>query len=416
MAVATALLDDLAALVGGRAREAGPEDHVGGVGARVVTAPSSTDEAAAVMRLCDRHDLAVVVRGQGTALHWGAPPHRLDVIVDTGRLDRVVEHVAGDLVAVVQAGLRLDDLGAEVGRHGQQLALDQPRPGASVGGTLATARSGPRRVQYGAPRDLVLGVTVVRADGVVAHAGGKVVKNVAGYDLAKLVTGAYGTLGLVTEAVLRLHPLPAASRWLAVSCADVADAAHRASLVTGSQLVATAVEVQRDPGATGTQLLVLLEGTAHGVDERTAPALELLGAGSAAVERDTADVGALPGGPDDLLVKLAVPLAALRDLLAAVTRAESAHDVPLTLRGSAGAGVLHVSASAGTDVAAAAAVLTDLRAACRGGSAVLVQAPPQVRAAVDAWGPVPGLELMRAVKDQYDPRGLLAPGRFVGGI
>jgi glycolate oxidase FAD binding subunit len=416
MAIGTALLDDLAALVGGQAREAGPDDQVGGVPARVVVAPASTDEAAAVLRACDEHDLAVVFRGQGTALHWGAPPSRLDVLLDTARLDQVVEHVAGDLVAVVQAGLRLDDLNAAVGEHGQQLALDQPRPGASVGGTLATARSGARRVQYGAPRDLVLGVTLVRADGVVAHAGGKVVKNVAGYDLAKLVTGAYGTLGLVTEAVFRLHPLPARSRWLSVPCTDPADAARRAQTVTGSQLMATAVEVRRDPGDTGVELLVLLEGTDHGVDDRTPLTLRLLGQGAAEVDRDAAQIGGLPGGDDDLLVKLAVPLAGLADLLTAVVAAESAYGVPLTLRGSAGVGVLHASAPAGTDVEAAAAVLAELRAACRGGSAVLLQAPPPVRARVDAWGPVPGLELMRRVKDQYDPRGRLAPGRFVGGI
>ncbi|MEO7746505.1 MAG: FAD-binding protein, partial [Actinomycetota bacterium] len=108
MATGTALLDDLAALVGGRARTGGDGDHVGGVPAPVVAAPSSTDEAAAVMRACADHDLAVAFRGQGTALHWGAPPRRLDVLIDTGGLDQVVEHVAGDLVAVVQAGLRVD--------------------------------------------------------------------------------------------------------------------------------------------------------------------------------------------------------------------------------------------------------------------------------------------------------------------
>jgi glycolate oxidase FAD binding subunit len=420
----TTLLDDLAACVDGAAREAGPDDAIGGVPAAVVASPATTAQAAAVMAAADRAGLHVAFRGRGTALSWGAPPTALDLLVDTTRLDAVVEHAAGDLICVVQAGARLDDVNAQVREHGQQLALDQPVPGASVGGTLATARSGPRRVRYGAPRDLVLGVTVVRADGVVAKAGGKVVKNVAGYDLAKLVTGSLGTLALVTEAVFRLHPLPAASRWVGVSCADPGEAARRAHAVIASQLAASAVEVERRPGGAGVDVRVLLEGTGQGVDQRTTAVLELLGAGAAELGRDGgpgavegAGVPAgLPAGADDLLVKLAVPISGVGGLLAAVADAEQRHGVPLHLRGSAGVGVLYAGAPGGTAPEAVAAVLARLRAATVEGSAVLLQAPPPVRAAVDAWGPVPGLALMRRVKDQFDPQHRLAPGRFVGGI
>lgn len=416
MGTSAALIDDLAALVGGHARVADDGDHVGGVRARLVAAPASTDESAALMRACATLDLAVGFRGQGTALHWGAPPRQLDVIVDTDRLDQVVEHVAGDLVAVAQAGLTLDALNARLAGHGQQLALDQPRPGASIGGTLATARSGARRMHYGAPRDLVLGITLVRADGVVAHGGGKVVKNVAGYDLAKLVTGAYGTLGLVTEAAFRLHPLPPRARWLAVACPDPARAGERAQLVSGSQLAPVAVEVRRSPASAQVELLVLLEGTEHGVDERTGPTLALLGEGAHEVERDAREVAALPGGLEDLLVKATVPLTGVAGLVAAVIRAEARHGVPLEVRGSAGVGVLHVSAPRDTGPETAAGVVADLRAVCAGGSVVVLNATAAVRGRVDAWGPVPGLDLMRQVKRQFDPQGRLAPGRFVGGI
>ena len=414
--MAAALVDDLAGLVGGQARAADDTDRIGNLPARVVAAPGSTEQAAALLAACATSDLAVGIRGQGTALDWGAPPRRLDVIIDTGRLDQVIEHVAGDLVAVVQAGLTLDSLAEQVGRHGQQLALDQPCPGASIGGTLSTARCGARRLHYGSPRDLVLGVTLVRADGVIAHAGGKVVKNVAGYDLAKLVTGAYGTLGLITEAVFRLHPLPPRTRWLGVSCPDAGDAVRRALTVNGSQLAPGAVEVRRAPGAEGVELLVLLEGTEHGVDERTPDVLRLLGDSAHEVSTETAEVGALPGATGDVLVKTAVPLTGILSLLTAVLAAEDATDVPLQVSGSAGVGVLHVSAPSDADPDALAAVVLRLRSACVGGSAVVIHAPPALRERVDAWGPVSGLDLMRRVKDRFDPRGAMAPGRFVGGI
>ena len=165
-----------------------------------------------MLRVADGNDLAVVARGAGTTLGWGTPPERLDVVLDMTAVTGVVDHAAGDLVVVVQAGTPMAELQSVVAEAGQQLALDSPYPEATVGGTLAMSTSGPRRLLYGTARDLLIGMTFVRADGVVAKAGGRVVKNVAGYDFGKLLTGSYGTLGVITEAVFRLHPLPAARR------------------------------------------------------------------------------------------------------------------------------------------------------------------------------------------------------------
>ena len=170
-----------------RCRPAGDGDAIAGVPARFVAAPGSADEAAAVVRAAAVHDLSAVVRGAATKLDWGSPPERLDLVLDTRRLTGVVEHAAGDLIVVVRAGTPLADLSTKLAAAGQQLALDAPLPGATVGGTVAVNTSGPRRMVYGTVRDLLIGVTVVRPDGVVARAGGKVVKNVAGYDLGKLV-------------------------------------------------------------------------------------------------------------------------------------------------------------------------------------------------------------------------------------
>jgi glycolate oxidase FAD binding subunit len=165
-----------------------------------------------------------------------------DVVLSTARLDRILEHEAGDLTATVEAGLRLSSLNATLRERGQMLALDPPGD-PTVGACLAGALSGPRRHRYGAARDIVLGVTVVLADGTVTSAGGKVVKNVAGYDLGKLFCGSRGRLGLIVRASLRLHPLPAAARTLVVPVADASDAHRRWQLVHRSTLVPSAVEL-----------------------------------------------------------------------------------------------------------------------------------------------------------------------------
>src|SRR5262249_18317757 len=208
-------------------------------------------EASAVMRAAGEQGLAVVARGSGSRLDWGAPPRRCELVIDTLLLDQVVEHAAGDLVARVQAGGGLRRLGEVLAAAGQRRALDAP-PGraapdgqeavntATVGGTLATGTAGPRRLRYGTPRDLVIGITVVRADGTVASSGGKVVKNVAGYDLGKLFAGSYGTLGLIVEAVFRLHPLPAAAAYTTVDAAGPAEARRMVAAAAGSQLAPTA--------------------------------------------------------------------------------------------------------------------------------------------------------------------------------
>jgi len=365
-------------------RPATDDDVVGGVPARLVAAPADTAEAAALVAAA--RDLTVVVRGAGTKLDWGPPPRSLDLIIDTRRLAGVVEHAAGDLITVVRAGTPL----AALDLADQQLALDGPA-GATVGGTVATATSGPRRMHYGAPRDLLIGITVVRPDGRVAHSGGKVVKNVAGYDLGKLYTGSYGTLGLITECVFRLHPRPAAAAYVRAQAPPGAAAA-----VLGAQVVPAAVEVDSGTG----ELAVLLEGTPAGVQDRAATVAKLIGGD--VTETPPPWWGVAPWGAGAPIgMKLSVPISAVPALAAGGA----------IVRGSAGTGVLHAAARDITEVEL-------LRAACvrRGGHAVVLTAPADVRDILDMWGPVPGLALMRRVKDQFDPAHRFAPGRFVGGI
>ncbi|SDY68366.1 glycolate oxidase FAD binding subunit [Micromonospora pattaloongensis] len=388
-----------------------------GVRPRYMAAPGSTAEAAAVLRAAAAHDLAVVVGGGLTKQDWAAPPRRCDLLLSTRRLTGVVEHAAGDLIAVVRAGTRLTELAELLAPAGQQLALDAPLSGATVGGTVAVSTSGPRRMLYGTVRDLLIGVTVVRPDGAVAHAGGKVVKNVAGYDLGKLITGSYGTLGLVTEAAFRLHPCPAASAYVSRRAADPADAARLVAGVLAGQVVPSALEIDA-PAEGGLAVVVLLEGTANGVAGRAVRTTRLLGGDAAISDAPPGWWSAYPWGPGDVGMKLTAALSGVPALLTAALTARRQHGVPLALRGSAGTGVLYAGLPGTTRAETVAVVVDALRAAAgaAGGHAVVLTAPAAVRERVDLWGPVEGLELMRRVKRQFDPDARFAPGRFVGGI
>ncbi len=389
-------------------REGGPEDAVDGVPVGLVARPTGTEQVAEVLKAAAVHGLTVVPRGRGTKLTWGLPPASADVLVDLSAMDRVLDHAAGDLIVEAQAGTRLADLQDVVGQAGQRLVIDETVPGASVGGSLATNASGPQRMLVGTARDLLIGLTVVRADGVVAKAGGRVVKNVAGYDLGKLLIGSFGTLAVVTEALFRLHPLPEVQRWVTLPVDDPARVHDLTQAVVHGQTVPGALELDWPVDGPGT-LTVLFGGKAAGVEARTGTARSVLGADATVSDEPPAGWAVYPWRPGETGLKLTFVLSGLRDVVA------TAREVGATLRGSAGTGVLYAALGRPDDVPVA---LDRLRAVCtrHRGSAVVVDAPPEVKRAVDVWGPVPGLDLMHRVKDQFDPGHRLAPGRFVGGI
>src|SRR5467141_3326803 len=188
-------------------------DAVAGAQPRLVIEPGTEVELAEVLRLSNEAGLAVIPRGSGTKLGWGNPPARADVVLSTARLNEIIEHAWADLTVTVEAGCTIQRLQETLAQHGQRLALDQLWPEkATVGGVLSTNDSGGLRLRFGALRDLIIGATLALPDGTLASSGGKVVKNVAGYDLPKLATGAFGTLGMITRAVFRLHPLPRNTR------------------------------------------------------------------------------------------------------------------------------------------------------------------------------------------------------------
>jgi glycolate oxidase FAD binding subunit len=424
--LATSKLDDTAraAVLASCAEvhDAVASDAVDGVAAGLVARPSSTEEVAEVLRAAQAHQLSVVPRGRGTKLDWAMPPSTADVVLDLSRLDQVLDHAAGDLIVQAQAGAPLSTVQETVAAARQRVNVDVTVPGATVGGTLAANTSGPHRMVGGTMRDLLIGVTVVRADGVVAKAGGRVVKNVAGYDLGKLMVGSFGTLAVVTEALFRLHPAPEAQRWVTVAVADARHADELVQQVVHAQVVPAAVEVDWPAEGPG-WLSVLLEGRDDGVQGRAAATTALLGAGARVEPHEDAEPPAgwgtyswpLDATGDDrsTALKLTFVLSGLADVLATAREV----GIPVALRGSAGTGVVYAALPPAPTDAVAAAV-DRLRDTCHahGGGAVVLDAPAAVKKAVDLWGPVPALSLMRRVKDQFDPDHRLSPGRFVGGI
>jgi glycolate oxidase FAD binding subunit len=419
-------------------READPADAVAGAGGLVpsfVASPASTDEASALLRAAAGHGLTVVPRGAGTGLVWGTPPSSCDLVVDMRRMDQVIDHAAGDLVARVQAGITMGSLASALASAGQQLALDVPAD-ATVGGVVATGTAGPRRFRYGAPRDLLIGITVVRADGVVAHSGGKVVKNVAGYDLGKLFCGSRGTLGLITEATFRLHPLPAAEAWVTAEFgpSDHAGAASAVASAAGSALVPSAVELAWTGPPVVLSVGVLLEGSPSGVKER---ARQIAGLLAAAGGTPTVALSETPfrwweqvpaSGMPGTVVRVSFWVRRLADVLDALAAAGASAGVRPAVGGPAGAGVLYAVLDPDTGDDTAARFVRELRdrlegvfaepadgsGLVRGGVAVLA-APAQVLAAAGPGGPVPGADVMRAVKDQFDPGHRMFPGPVFPG-
>ena len=366
------------------------------------------EEVAAALHDCSGS--ARVVGGR-TKIGWGRPGFEPDLEISTSGLDRILEHNEGDLTAVLQAGVPLAHAQQQFARADQMIALDPPDlGGATIGGIVATGDSGPLRHRYGAARDLVLGVTVALPDGTVARAGGKVIKNVAGYDLAKLFTGSFGTLGAIVEVAVRLHPLrPTAS---AGGQGDEPETVANAAIALAhSQLEAQALDVAWRGGRGG--VLVRFAGAeARPQAEVARRKLEECGLEAAVMEDDGAAWEAQRAAQrGDLIVRVSGLQTRLEDVLRETERLGGG------VVGRAALGVCWVSlpAEAGADA------VRSLRAALAPSACVVLDAPDEVRAETDPWGfddaaGGAALELMRRAKTRFDPNGVCSPGVFVGGI
>lgn len=418
---AAALDAQLASIVGAdHVRPAGEADAVAGVRPRLVVEPRTAEESARVLRAAADAGAAVAPRGGGTKLDWGNPPRSADVVLSTRRLDAVLDHAAGDLTITLQGGCTIGRLQQVVAGAGQRLALDPAWPEqATVGGVVASNDSGALRGAFGSLRDQLLGIQVALVDGRLARAGGRVVKNVAGYDLPKLYCGSLGTLGVIVEATFRLYPLPRETRTLVSAPADAAAASALLLTVHASTLRPTGVQLALEAGRPA-ELAVRLESGSPAALDAQQTALAALAAGAewrVADPKETwlARERLFQGDPSPAAVAKVTFLPARLGALAEAVAAAAPGPWRL-LAHSAGIGWLRLQATS-PEALRPAILRVRAEAALRGGSLSVAQAPIELAREVDAWGEVgDALPLMRRVKEQFDPRGILNPGRFVGGI
>jgi len=445
---------DLRALVGAENMRAATEaDRVDGGLPRMVIEPGNADEVAAALKIATGAGLKVIPRGGGSKMGWGnllrngesrnseirsSEWGSGELILSTRRLSRVLEHAWGDMTATVEAGCTFQQFQQTLAEHGQRLALDPLWPAQStIGGILATNDSGALRVRFGSLRDLIIGITLALPDGTLAKSGGKVVKNVAGYDLPKLATGSLGTLGIITQAIFRLHPMPRETRSLSFAISSFASGTEsfdsRSSdnqrmnalllAIQDCDMVPTGVQVRAGSSLTP-EFDIRFEGTGTGCEAQIEQTLRIT-AGARRIDSpaDVWNAGSslmpvLSSGTEPSVVgKFSLLPADLGQFLNLIRKISEDRQLKWRLVIQAvGVGYLRLD---GCDVAALLDAIKELRKSLesRGGSFVVLRCPLEIKSKIDVWGSASdALPLMRSIKAQFDPTGVLNPGRFIGGI
>jgi len=372
--------------------------NVQGVSPSEILAPTSIDEARSALERLGRDRRSTVFVGGGTKLSLGSPPTRLDAVLRTTGLARVIEYAPSDQVITIEAGITLGALNERLAQDRQRLSLDAPWPArATIGGIIAANSFGPLRARSGSVRDLILGITLVRADGVLARSGGRVVKNVAGFDLPKLACGSLGTLALIAAVTLRVHPLPEATEVRIVRGLDAAGVVDLANRLRAAQLEPSALLARRE--GTSFDVALRFEGFGPAVTQQitrlSAVCIHLADDEISLFSRHRSD-------REEAHVRLKI--AALPNALPAVARALASLAGQLAWYPTLGLGFFTAPE---VSVAALEAARRDLP-----GTLTVEQGPSSPA----PWSNPSALALHRAVKSRFDPEGLLAPGRFVGGI
>jgi glycolate oxidase FAD binding subunit len=405
--------------------------------------PRTAEELADVLRAASAHGQPVVPWGAGTLQHLGAVPHPESILLHTSALDQIVEYNPADLTITVEAGATLGTIQAALAAHGQWLPWDPPTPdAATIGGLLAAGVSGPLRLGYGTPRDWVLGMRVALGDGRLVKSGGKVVKNVAGYESHKLHIGALGTLGAIVAATLKVAPLPERVATLVFGCDTRAQALTLAERLRDRPLAPISLILSQEPGArskaaVATLLAARFAGMAAAVERQRVDALAASGAAGAQIVeigQDEQDAlwrqfrhfsapgpahsgvnGRAPAG--EIVIRLGVPPV---ELATALDVLELNAPAGRRLVAYPGLGLAYarwpVSETEASRVGRALEALRD-ELGRLGGYLVVEDAPGALRPRLDLWGAAPPtLALMRALKAQWDPQAILNRGRYIGGL
>jgi len=389
----------------------------------LVCTPATPEQIAVAIRICGAAEATVIPWGGGTAMAVGNPPRRADVVLKTLRLNRVIDHDHANLTVTVQSGITLETLQATLASQDQFAPLDPPFANRStLGGIVAANLNGPRRSSYGGVRDLVIGMKVVLGSGEQIKAGGKVVKNVAGYDMCKLFTGSLGTLGIITELTVRVAPIPESSATV-VAKGTISQAFQLAEELANSKLLPAAVCLCNDAPEQSCRLAVRFEDfeetvarqlrDLNSMAQRAGMSAESLGAEDQ--QRTWQQVCDLPLQSARVIYRVTVPRTSLEQVIGAV-HSWSAGARGATLLADIAIGSVWTAWDAGKHAAGHFTRLTELARQNRG-HAVMFAAPPDWKTGVEVWGPSPlTFTLMRDIKQRFDPQEILNPGRFVGGL
>ena len=410
---------------------------VDGLTPRCVVYPSSGEEIASTLRWAAEHELGVIPCRNATKLPIGNPPRRYDVALSLKDMNRVWHYEPSDLTITAEPGMKFGDFQEFVGRQGLWLPLDPPGGArASLGGIVATNAAGPLRLAFGAPRDMVLGMKIATAEGKVLKAGGRVVKNVTGYDTGKLLIGSYGSLGVIAEISLKLFPLPAARATYALAAGTLGIARDLRRRILSSPL-APARFVLRDGAAAskeskGPELWLEMHGSPK-LLERAGRELSSLAAAAGATLRvvDSTEADAAwarssdprswlaPDDPSALVIKATLPDSASEEFVSRVEQETAAEKTGCAVIAQLGVGIIHVCIPSGLSREAQIGLIRRLRAATEalGGALIIERCPLSVKEQFDVWG-TPGSDfaLMKKMKSVWDPRDTLSPGRGLGGI
>ncbi|MGE5443973.1 MAG: FAD-binding oxidoreductase [Ignavibacteriales bacterium] len=417
----------------------------------IVVFPETVEEVSQIMKVASRDSLAVIPWGGGTKIGFGREPQKVDVVICTGRLNRIIEYEPSDLVGIAECGIPLRDFQKALGEKSQFLAIDPPHieSGATLGGIIATNDSGPRRLRYGTMRESLIGIKVVRADGSIIKGGAKVVKNVAGYDLPKLYVGSLGTLGIIVEGTFRLYPIPETSKTLLVSFPNLETLHETVLLILNSSFIPSCLEALNPPLVNVISeklnlslkngeyaLAVRIEGVEKAVRdqisrvknicrEKNGEGVSFEGRPQETLWQEIWEFPWRVCGENRIICKASVLITDVPKVLQALEELSKSSGLRIYASARAGSGILIISIEIDSTGLPREEILQIVESinSLRGlvislkGTLVIQEAPLSLKSQIDIWGEVgTSINVMKKLKTLFDPNSILNPRRFAGGI